>query len=142
MESKPEVAANMENVLASEELKSTCQKVKEHLEETRSRLGEGEVSGILAEAVETITALETRVVELENSLAEWEQHEAWRKKRQKEGIEAAINRGVSFGRPRKEVPEGFEELKQLWMDRKISSREAARLLDIGQDTFLRWARNR
>ena len=59
--------------------------------------------------------------------------------RQKEGIAAAKLRGVKFGRPRKDVPERFWQLKEDWEDQKITSREAARQLSIAQDTFLRWA---
>lgn len=58
--------------------------------------------------------------------------------RQMEGIAAARLRGVRFGRPRKQVPELFWQLKREWEDKKITSREAARQLSIAQDTFLRW----
>lgn len=58
--------------------------------------------------------------------------------RQKEGIAAAKLRGVKFGRPRKDVPERFWQLKEDWEDQKITSREAAQQLSIAQDTFLRW----
>ena len=58
--------------------------------------------------------------------------------RQKEGIAAAKLRGVKFGRPRKDVPERFWQLKEDWEDQKITSREAARQLSIAKDTFLRW----
>lgn len=64
------------------------------------------------------------------------------KQRQKEGIAAARLRGVRFGRPRKPLPENFEQVKQDWEDKKITSREAARQLSIAQDTFLRWVRER
>lgn len=60
--------------------------------------------------------------------------------RQKEGIAAARRRGVKFGRPKKNVPAEFEQVKREWTAKKISSREAARQLGISQDTFLRWAR--
>ena len=60
------------------------------------------------------------------------------RQRQKEGITAAQLRGVRFGRPRKPIPLEFEYLKRQWENRNISSREAARRLDICQDTFLRW----
>lgn len=60
--------------------------------------------------------------------------------RQKEGIAAARRRGVKFGRPKKNVPAEFEQIKREWTSKKISSREAARRLGISQDTFLRWAR--
>ena len=60
--------------------------------------------------------------------------------RQMEGIAAARQRGVRFGRPRKPVPEGFYQLKKRWEKKEISSRQAAKELQIAQDTFLRWVR--
>lgn len=62
--------------------------------------------------------------------------------RQMEGIAAAKLRGVKFGRPRKDVPERFWQLKKDWENKKITSREAARQLSIAQDTFLRWVHGR
>lgn len=59
-----------------------------------------------------------------------------------EGIAAAKLRGVKFGRPRKDVPERFWQLKKDWENKKITSREAARQLSIAQDTFLRWVHGR
>lgn len=64
------------------------------------------------------------------------------KQRQREGISAAKLRGVSFGRPRKQIPEEFKQIKTDWENKKISSRKAAEKLGISQDTFLRWARER
>ncbi len=60
-------------------------------------------------------------------------------RRQMEGIAAARLRGVRFGRPHKPIPDTFWTLKEQWESRAVSSREAARLLNISQDTFLRWA---
>lgn len=60
------------------------------------------------------------------------------RRRQMEGIAAARLRGVRFGRPKREVPVEFWELKAEWEDKKITSREAARMLNVAQDTFLRW----
>ena len=62
--------------------------------------------------------------------------------RQMEGIAAAKLRGVRFGRPRKEVPQTFQELKTAWENKKITSRAAAGRLGIAQDTFLRWAKEK
>ena len=62
------------------------------------------------------------------------------KERQREGIEAAKRCGVTFGRPRKKVPENFLEIKALWEDGKVTSRQAAAQLGISQETFLRWRR--
>lgn len=60
------------------------------------------------------------------------------KQRQREGIEAAKKRGVKFGRPCIPVPEEFYDLKEKWLNKKITSREAATIINVSQDTFLRW----
>ncbi|MBA2214857.1 recombinase family protein [Sellimonas intestinalis] len=60
------------------------------------------------------------------------------RQRQREGINAAKLRGVQFGRPRKEVPPEFDKLKQEWKNHQINSRDAAKKLEISQNTFLRW----
>lgn len=62
------------------------------------------------------------------------------RQRQMEGIAAARLRGVRFGRPRKEVPDSFRQLKEDYERGKVSSRAAAKELSISQDTFLRWVR--
>lgn len=64
------------------------------------------------------------------------------RQRQQEGIAAARLRGVRFGRPRKTVPDEFSHIKSQWEERSITSREAAKMLGIAQDTFLRWAHGR
>ena len=63
------------------------------------------------------------------------------RQRQREGIAAAKQRGVKFGRPKKLVPEEFARLREKWMQKEVSSREAAKRLGISQDTFLRWSKN-
>ena len=60
------------------------------------------------------------------------------RQRQAEGIAAAKERGVRFGRPEKEIPGRFFLLYDDWKKGEISGREAARQLSIAQDTFLRW----
>lgn len=60
------------------------------------------------------------------------------KQRQKKGIYAAKSRGVIFGRPRKDVPQNFKEIKNQWLQNQITSRQAAKALGIAQSTFLRW----
>lgn len=64
------------------------------------------------------------------------------KQRQKEGIAAAKMRGVQFGRPRKQIPENFPEVRLAWEQKKISSRKAAAQLGVAQDTFLRWVKGK
>ena len=64
------------------------------------------------------------------------------RQRQMEGIAAARLRGVRFGRPRKEVPDCFTQVKEDWDKRIITSRQAAKQLGVAQDTFLRWAKGK
>ena len=61
------------------------------------------------------------------------------RKRQAEGIAAAKQRGVVFGRRPMERPSAFPEVRTLWQSGKISAREAGRRLGITHKTFLQWA---
>lgn len=61
------------------------------------------------------------------------------RQRQKEGIHAAKCRGVQFGRPRKNIPDNFDDVKGKWEKSEINSRQAAQILGISQNTFLRWS---
>lgn len=61
------------------------------------------------------------------------------KQRQKEGIHAAKCRGVQFGRPRKNIPDNFDDVKGKWEKSEINSRQAVQILGISQNTFLRWS---
>ena len=60
------------------------------------------------------------------------------KQRQKEGIMAAKARGLKFGRPRIHIPDEFFEFYDLWQNGKISSRKAAKHLNVSYQTFIRW----
>ena len=62
------------------------------------------------------------------------------RKRQAEGIAAALLRGVRFGPPRKRIPEDFARLRALWEKGEISGRAAARELGVAAQTFTRWCR--
>lgn len=62
------------------------------------------------------------------------------KQRQAEGIAAAKERGVQFGRPRLERPPEYERVKSIWQRGEISAREAAARLDVSHKTFLKWVR--
>lgn len=59
------------------------------------------------------------------------------KQRQAEGIRAAKQRGVQFGRKKKEIPNEFERYYQLWREGKISLRKAAEVLGMNYSTFYR-----
>ena len=59
------------------------------------------------------------------------------RQRQAEGIAAAKTRGVKFGRPRKDVPEDFEEIVNGWKNGQISLREAQERSGLSEGTFYR-----
>lgn len=60
------------------------------------------------------------------------------RQRQAEGIAAAKQQGVKFGRRPKEKPPEYENLKKLWEENRISARAAGKKLGITHSTFLRW----
>ena len=64
------------------------------------------------------------------------------RQRQAEGIAAAKARGVQFGRKEIELPNGFDESAQLWLDGFISGREGARRVGMNHRTFLKYARRK
>lgn len=57
------------------------------------------------------------------------------KQRQHEGIQAAKERGVKFGRPEKPLPENFSLLYNQWLAKEISAAEISRQCDFTQATF-------
>lgn len=57
------------------------------------------------------------------------------RRRQAEGIAAAKARGVRFGRPPREVPACFDELRQRWREGGISLRAAAEACGMPPSTF-------
>lgn len=64
-----------------------------------------------------------------------------RQERQAEGIAAAKDRGVRFGKPALERPQGYETLRDMWAAGGLSSRAAARQLNVSHQTFLKWAKS-
>lgn len=57
------------------------------------------------------------------------------KRRQAEGIAAAKQRGVRFGRPCKPLPDNFESMCELWNNKRITLREAAENCGMPESTF-------
>lgn len=62
--------------------------------------------------------------------------------RQMEGISAAKERGIVFGRPNKKVPEQFPEVFTKWQNKSITLQDAAYLLNTSPNTFRRWCQNK
>ena len=59
------------------------------------------------------------------------------RKRQEQGIAAARERGVEFGRPRRAVPEDFKEIVREWEKRKIPFAQAVKRSGMSESTFYR-----
>ena len=57
------------------------------------------------------------------------------KQRQAEGIAAAHQRGVKFGRPAKEWPEKFDEVLEIYSKGEYSAPQAAEILQMPLSTF-------
>lgn len=55
--------------------------------------------------------------------------------RQKEGIEAAKQKGVRFGRPATPVPKDFETVYKKWAAKEITAAEAAQMCNLKRSTF-------
>ena len=60
------------------------------------------------------------------------------RQRQAEGIAAAKERGVRFGRKPLDRPPEYDAVKAVWQRREISAREAAEQLRVAHKTFLKW----
>lgn len=58
--------------------------------------------------------------------------------RQAEGIAAAKQQGIKFGRRPMERPKEFKKLKEQWQKGEVSARGAAKQLGITHRTFLLW----
>ena len=59
------------------------------------------------------------------------------KQRQAEGIAAAKEKGVHFGREKRQTPKEFQVYFELWKNGKITTREAAKQLEMSHSTFYR-----
>lgn len=62
------------------------------------------------------------------------------RERQAQGIAAAKDRGVKFGRPAKELPANFYSVLEKWQRQELSGREAARECNMPLTTFLKKAK--
>lgn len=59
------------------------------------------------------------------------------KKRQAEGIAVAKARGVKFGRPKKELPDDFEEIVCAWKQKRLPIKEVLDKCNMSESTFYR-----
>lgn len=86
----------------------------------------------------TRTLISDIVLQLLSYVAETER--TFIRQRQAEGILAARQRGVWFGRPPKERTSEFYQLKEEYQNGRISARKAAKKLGITHTTFTKWVR--
>ncbi len=59
------------------------------------------------------------------------------KERQKEGIKAALDKGIKFGRRKIEPGDNFEEVYKKWKNNELTAVNAMKLLDSKSNTFYR-----
>lgn len=71
-----------------------------------------------------------------------ETERAFIKQRQAEGITVAKQKGVRFGCPRVDMPDGFDTYYRMWSEGKISLRKAAEELGMSYCTFWRRCKER
>lgn len=64
-----------------------------------------------------------------------EQERTFIKQRQKEGIAAAKNNNVKFGRPKIEKPQNFDIVVNKWKNKEIKAKEAIEMLGLKPNTF-------
>ncbi|MBR1851604.1 MAG: recombinase family protein [Lachnospiraceae bacterium] len=75
------------------------------------------------------------LIEVLSSMAEQERLTI--RKRQREGIEAAKQKGKHLGRPRIQFPQNFEAVHEAWIAGKITATKACQELNISRSTFYR-----
>ena len=64
-----------------------------------------------------------------------EQERTFIRQRQKEGIAAAKNNNVKFGRPKIEKPQNFDIVGNKWKNKEIKTKEAIEILGLKPNTF-------
>ncbi len=79
------------------------------------------------------TFISDLVLQILSWLAEEERERI--KKRQREGIDAALKNGVQFGRPKAEITEAFISVYSEWRAGQITATEGIRRADMKRTTF-------
>lgn len=92
-----------------------------------TRASKGNVTGVLV--ADIVLQLLSYVAEVERELT---------RQRQAEGIAAAKARGVKFGRPRKQKPVNWPQVRKDFLDGRMTKRQAAAFMGISKTTFDSW----
>ena len=85
----------------------------------------------------TGTLIADIVLQLLSYVAETERESI--RQRQREGIEAARQKGVRFGRPRLPKVEGYREVLRDWEEGKLTGKAAAEKLGCSRACLYKWA---
>ena len=75
------------------------------------------------------------LIEVLGTIAEQERQTI--RQRQREGIEAAKVKGKHLGRPQVELPENYETVIAQWKEKRITARQAMRMLGVSKSSFYR-----
>lgn len=75
-----------------------------------------------------------------------EQERTYIRTRQREGIDLVLKTGITktgrpFGRPKINTPNNFEEVISEWKNKKITAREAMKILNLKPNTFYNMVKN-
>lgn len=73
------------------------------------------------------------VLQVLSFVAETERNQI--RQRQAEGIAAAKQKGIKFGRPPKELPENFMEIIEKWNKRELTTKQASAMANMPISTF-------
>ena len=73
------------------------------------------------------------LIEVLSSIAEQERHII--RKRQRQGIDAAKEKGKHLGRPKVEVPDNWDLVVAQWKHGEISAKDAMRLTGLKRSSF-------
>ena len=60
------------------------------------------------------------------------------RQRQREGIDAAKEKGVRFGRKPHEKPDDYDQITEMWRRKELTAEEAAKRLGVSRSSFYRW----
>lgn len=82
-----------------------------------------------------VEMIQNILIEVLASIAEQERLTI--RKRQREGIEAARNKGKHLGRPAVKVPEQFQSVYECWRRGEITAKRAISQLELSSSTFYR-----
>lgn len=89
----------------------------------------------LKENIDTTTPQGRFVLTVFGALAELERENILQ--RQREGIEAAKNKGKKFGRPRIEKPKNWDKVINKWRNKEITAIDAMKRVELNRGTFYR-----